>query len=75
MKLYSYQEITAKAEAQIEYFTHAARRCLNSAPDEALAKREIAYGVYIGWRSLVESCPDRKRYMADDLHLEALLHA
>jgi hypothetical protein len=41
---------------------------------EALAKREIAFRVYLGWRALVESHPDRRAYLQDDMLLEAFLN-
>ena len=71
-KLYSYAEITKIATFQIAYYMSAARRGSHA---ESAAKREIAYGVYMGWRALVESHPDREAYLQDDKRLDALVHA
>lgn len=67
---FSYAHITATAERGITSHMHAARRC-----DGALAqeRQEIAYGIYIGWRTLVESYADHETYLNDDRRLEALL--
>jgi len=69
-KLYSYAEITASAARQISSYMQAARR---TSGIESRARREIAYGIYMGWRSLVEAYPDQPLYRADDARLEALL--
>lgn len=71
-KLYSYTEITKIATFQISYYMSAARRGGNA---ESAAKREIAYGVYMGWRALVEAHPDRDAYLHDDRLLDALVHS
>ncbi len=69
-KLYSYAEITACAAHQISGYMQAARRASGI---ESRARKEIAYGIYMGWRSLVEAYPDQSLYRADDARLEALL--
>ncbi len=51
---------------------NAARRTVGP---ESAAKQEIAYGIYIGWRTLVEAYADQATYRADDLRLEAMLIA
>lgn len=66
-----YAEVTKAALAQVAYYMHSSRRCMG---DEALAKREIAFGVYLGWRALVETHPDRQAYLQDGMRLEALLN-
>lgn len=70
MNAYSYAEVTKTATIQVAYYMQASRRCSGA---EALAKREIAHGVYIGWRALVESYPDHASYLLDESRLEALL--
>jgi hypothetical protein len=71
-KSYSYSEITKIAADQITSYMHAARR---STGTESQARRETAYGVYMGWRALVGSYPDQSVYRSDDARLEALLSA
>lgn len=70
MKTYSYAEVTKTATIQITHYMRASRRCIGA---EAITKREIAHGVYMGWRALVESHPDQVSYFLDDRRLEALL--
>lgn len=70
MKAYSYAEVTKTATTSVTYYMQASRRCRGA---EALAKREIAHGVYMGWRALVESCSDEATYLLDYSRLEALL--
>lgn len=70
MKAYSYAEVTKTATITVTYYMRASRRCSGA---EALAKREIAHGAYMGWRALVESCPDETTYLLDYRRLEALL--
>lgn len=40
---------------------------------EALARRDTAYGIYLGWRALVAAYPDQLLYHMDDARLEAML--
>ncbi|MDB5959219.1 MAG: hypothetical protein JWP59_513 [Massilia sp.] len=67
---FSYAQVTQNAEAGITSHMHAARR---SDGVVARARQEIAYGIYIGWRTLVESYADQATYLADDRRLETLL--
>lgn len=68
MKTYSYADVTETATIQITHYMRASRRC-----EGAFTKREMAHGVYIGWRTLVESYPDQVSYFLDGRRLEALL--
>jgi len=68
--MYTYAEITNKAFEDIQSYMRAASRATGA---EATTKREIAYGIYLGWRSLVESYVDQPAYLADDRKLESLL--
>lgn len=70
MKTYTYAEVTTIAFDQITEYMRAARRCTGA---EARSKKEVAYGVYIGWRALVESYSDQESYRRDDRRLELLL--
>lgn len=69
---YSYAELTKAAAAGIAAHMHAARRCKGA---ESASKQEIAYGIYIGWRALVEACADQAACLADDQRLAAMLVA
>jgi len=69
-KLYSYAEITASAADQIAAYMHSSR---STTGIESRRRKEIAYGIYMGWRSLVESYPDQTTYRSDDARLETLL--
>ena len=69
MPLVSYGRLTAHVAEQIQYFMADALRHRGA---DALARRERAYGLYIGWRVLAAemSAVDFPR---DDLRLEAML--
>jgi hypothetical protein len=67
---FSYAQVTRNAEMGITAHMHAARR---SDGMVARARQEIAYGIYIGWRTLVESYADQTTYLADDRRLATLL--
>lgn len=67
---FSYEQVTTTAQRGIESHMQAARR---SSGAEALARREVAYGIYIGWRALVEAYVDQVTYHTDDQRLELLL--
>ena len=67
--LFSYDEITKIATAQIKLYMDASRRASGA---EARDRRERAYGVYMGWRALVETHPDREKFVTDDARLEAM---
>lgn len=70
MKACTYAEITKTATAQVIYYMQASRRGTGA---EALTKREIAHGVYMGWRALAESHADQMSYLLDDSRPEGLL--
>lgn len=72
MKKYSYAEVTDRATAQIFYYMRASKRCSRA---DALSNQLIAYGVYMGWRALVESYPDQASYLRDDRFLESLIYS
>lgn len=67
---YSYAELTKAAAAGIAAHMHAAGRCTGT---ESASKQEIAYGIYIGWRALVEAYTDHAACLADDQRLRAML--
>ena len=70
--MFSYEEVTRTAADQIRLYVQAAHR-RRATPAEARDRKERAYGVYMGWRALVESHPDRHRFNSDDRLLESLL--
>ena len=67
---YTYEEITASCALQIVLFMNEAFR---HAGEEAVLRRERAYGVYMGWRALVAENTDPARFFQDDRRLEELL--
>jgi hypothetical protein len=72
-RVYSYDEITRIATAQIELYMKGSRR--QTSLLESRERAERAYGVYIGWRALVESYPDKEKFGKDDLRLETLIRS
>lgn len=70
LKLYSYAEVTRTAASEIAACMRASRR---STGVKALARRDTAYGIYLGWRALVAAYPDQRLYHTDDARLEAML--
>lgn len=70
VKPYSYESITRHCSEQIKLFMADARR--HSEP-EAQHWRERAYGVYMGWRSIVLEHADPEAFRIDDQCLEDLL--
>lgn len=68
--VFSYAEITRTTTAGITWYMQAARR---SAGFESLVRKEIAYGIYIGWQTLVEGHSNQATYLSDDVRLKALL--
>jgi hypothetical protein len=67
-----YRSITAHVTAQIEQFIAEANR---HAGIESRYRVERAYGLYLGWRSLVAPTANDDEFERDDLMLEALLVA
>lgn len=71
-RVYPYREITAHCSAQIENLIADARR------NKGLEKRyrmERAYGVYMGWRTLVMEHTDPLLFSEDDKRLEQMISA
>ena len=68
--VYSYSSITAHCERYIWYFVRTAER---SQEPQAQVQRERAYGVYMGWRSMVIELADPLTFAVDDKRLEAAL--
>ena len=68
---YSYDEITRVASEHIARILADAFR--NPGVD-GLLRRECAYGMYLGWRTLLMSHVDQAKFSADDKRLERLFH-
>jgi len=69
-KPYSYAEITQHCYDQIAMLMSEARHQTGS---EAAHRYERAYGVYMGWRTLVAEHTEPGIFFDDDRRLEALL--
>ena len=67
---YSYAEITATALAQVANYLHASPKCSDT---EARWRQEVANGIHMGWRALVEAYPDEVAYRRDDQCFKDLL--
>ncbi|MDQ1924799.1 hypothetical protein [Massilia pseudoviolaceinigra] len=67
---YSYAVLTAHCANQIAQFMAESRRQSGA---EARYRRERAYGLYIGWRTLAGGHADHALFLRDDRRLEALL--
>jgi hypothetical protein len=69
---FSYREITDEAHERIVQFMDESRRHSGT---QSATRREWAYGVYMGWRTLVAGRAEAVAYQRDDQMLEALLYA
>jgi hypothetical protein len=67
----SYERLTAHVAEQIQYFMADALRHRKA---DAVARRERAYGLYIGWRALAAEM-SATDFARDDLRLEAMVNA
>lgn len=69
---FSYREITDEARERIVQFMDESRRHSGT---QSATRREWAYGVYMGWRTLVAGRAEADTYRRDDQMLEALLRS
>lgn len=67
---FTYREITDAAHERIIQFMDESRR---HSGIQSATRREWAYGVYMGWRTLVAGRAETVAYRRDDRMLEALL--
>ncbi|MDM5181037.1 hypothetical protein PO883_28035 [Massilia sp. DJPM01] len=67
---YTYESLTERGAELISHFMMEARRYSDL---EAGLRRERAYGVYMGWRTLVMDSAEAGVFAADDRRLEELL--
>lgn len=68
--VFSYRELTDNSYRRIAHLMEEARLRRG---DESLQRREWAYGLYIGWRTLVAERVDPDVFDHDDKMLESLL--
>lgn len=67
---YTYESLTERSAALISHFMMEARRYSDL---ESRLRRERAYGVYMGWRTLVMDSAVAEVFAVDDRRLEELL--
>lgn len=67
---FSYRELTDNSYRRITQLMEEARLRRG---DDALRRREWAYGLYIGWRAIVAERADPEVFNHDDEILESLL--
>lgn len=67
---FSYRELTDNSYRRITQLMDEARLRRG---DDALRRREWAYGLYIGWRAIVAERADPAVFSHDDEILESLL--
>lgn len=68
--MFSYRELTDNSYRRIAQLMEESRLRKG---DEALQRREWAYGLYIGWRALVAERVGAEVFSHDDEILESLL--
>ena len=69
-KRHDYESLTRHCGRLIDDFMTEARRYSGL---QARVRRERAYGVFIGWRSIVVEIADPETFFHDDRRFEALL--
>lgn len=67
---FSYRELTDNSYRRIVQLMEESRKRKG---DQALQRREWAYGLYIGWRAIVAQRADPAAFVHDDEILESLL--
>lgn len=65
-----YRHVTGHAAELIASFMTDSRRRKGQ---DALAARERAYGLYLGWRAIAAELTDERTYFNDDRVLESLI--